>query len=124
ERSVPMRRIHSRSRRRLAEALVGMAAVAGMLLVFPSPSSAAAFDVTNNHDSGPGSLRQALADAATAAGDDDVNVQAGLGTITLGSPLVWNGNGAVTINGHGITINANGAPRGLVDDGGDGLTVH
>src|SRR6185369_6370773 len=48
---------------------------------------AAQFDVTVTSDSGDGSLRKALLDASTAPGDDDVVVQAGLGTITVASEL-------------------------------------
>jgi parallel beta-helix repeat protein len=56
----------------------GVAALAAM------PAAAATFTVTNLNDSGPGTLRQAIADANAAAGADVVTFQAGLtGTITL-----------------------------------------
>lgn len=89
-------------------------------------AAAAQFDVTVAADSGPGSLRQALLDAAAAAGPDDVVVQAGLGVITLSSELGWTGVAApnsVTIQGNGVQLDFDGASRGLVDAGGLGVTV-
>jgi len=97
-----------------------LAAAAGVLA---APASALTFNVINTNDSGPGSLRQALADAAANAGDDDVVIQAGLGTITLASEIEWSGSGVVTIQGNGVTIDFNGASRGLVDDGGSGVSI-
>lgn len=99
------------------------ATIAAAACVLAAPASALTFNVSNTNDSGPGSLRQALADAAANAGDDDVVVQAGLGTITLASEIAWSGSGVVTIQGNGVTINFNGASRGLVDDGGSGVSV-
>jgi len=84
------------------------------------------FDVTTAADAGPGSLRQALLDAAAAAGADDVIVQAGLGVVTLSSEIGWTGvPGAnpVTIDGNGVHVDFNGSSRGFVDDGGQGLTI-
>ena len=84
------------------------------------------FDVTSTADAGPGSLRQALLDAAANAGDDNVVVQAGLGTITLASELNWGGVGgpdAVTIQGNGVHLDFAGASRGLVDTIGKGVTI-
>ncbi len=43
--------------------------------------------VTNNNDSGAGSLRQAILDSNTVGGSNDININAGLGTITLASSL-------------------------------------
>ena len=99
------------------------ATLAAAVGVLAAPASALTFNVINTDDSGPGSLRQALADAAANPGDDDVVVQAGLGTITLASEIAWSGSGVVTIQGNGVTINFNGASRGLVDDGGTGVSV-
>ncbi|WP_376695176.1 choice-of-anchor D domain-containing protein [Wenzhouxiangella sp. EGI_FJ10305] len=50
-----------------------------------APASAAQFTVTNNNDSGAGSLRQAVLDANASAGADEINFDAGVGTITLTS---------------------------------------
>ena len=99
-----------------------------MILAGASAQKAAAsqFDVTITGDSGPGSLRQALLDAAALAGSDDVVIQAGLGSITLSSEIKWNGvigTNAVTITGNGAHVDFNGSSRGFVDDGGQGLTI-
>ena len=78
-----------------------LAATSAVVGPLASTAGAATFNVTNNHDAGAGSLRQALLDAAGAAGNDTVVVQAGLGTITLSTPIQWNASGAnqaVTIN--------------------------
>ena len=49
------------------------------------PATAAQFNVTTAANSGPGSLRQALLDAAAAPGDDDVVLTPTVGTITVSS---------------------------------------
>jgi hypothetical protein len=92
--------------------------------VLAGPAAATTFDVTSNADSGASTLRQALADAATNPGDDEIDIQVGLPTITVTSELSWSGNGAVTINGNGATVAGPGVARGLVDDGGDGVTMN
>jgi len=48
------------------------ALVAGAVLAGIVPAAAATFTVTNANDSGPGSLRQAILDANSAAGPDDI----------------------------------------------------
>ena len=63
----------------------------------------AAFTVTTLHDSGPGSLRQAITDANAAVGADTIDFQHGLhGTIKLSSDLPAITD-AVTISGPGAT---------------------
>src|SRR4051812_20283085 len=64
-------------------------------------SRAATFTVTNTNDSGAGSLRQAILDANSTAGQDTISITA-TGTITLASnlPLVLD---AVIIVGPGST---------------------
>ncbi|MCZ7531296.1 MAG: hypothetical protein M5U31_13750 [Acidimicrobiia bacterium] len=86
-------------------------------------AGAAQFNVTNTNDSGAGSLRQAIADATANPGDDDVVIQPGLGTITLQSEILWFSSGSLAIIGNGATINAGGAARALVSDGGGDLSV-
>jgi hypothetical protein len=107
--------------------VAGAAAVvlAASFVAVPLASSAGAttFNVTNNHDSGAGSLRQAVLDAAAASGANTVSVQAGLSTITLASPISWNANGLLTIHGNGVTIDGGGHGGALTDSGGDGLTA-
>ncbi len=87
---------------------------------------AAQFNVTTVEDSGAGSLRQALLDAAATPGVDEVIVQTALGVINVSSELSWigvTGANAVTINGNGVRVDFNGAPRGFVEDGGNGVTI-
>ncbi len=73
------------------------------------------FLVVNNADSGAGSLRQALADAATLSGADTITFAAALSgqTITLGSEIVVNGAG-------GVTVDATALAGGLTVNGGAG----
>ncbi len=74
------------------------------LSLYSLSAEAATFTVTNLNDSDPGSLRQAIFDANTAAGDDIIVFQSGLiGTITLTSgEIVISDN--LTINGPGANI--------------------
>src|SRR5262245_8930622 len=97
-----------------------------MILADAGPQKAVAsqFDVTTASNSGPGSLRQPLHDAAALAGDDFVAVQAGLGVIALSSEIEWTGvpgPNAVTVVGNGIRVDFSGSSRGFVDSGGQGL---
>jgi hypothetical protein len=73
-----------------------------------TPAHAAMLTVTNNLDSGPGSLRQAIADTAsgdTITFDNDY-------TITLASELkIINKTVTITGAGHHITISGNNAVR-------------
>src|SRR5881398_2529978 len=91
--------------------LFSVLAIAGTLLGLPS-AHAATITVTNNRDSGAGSLRQALADAHN---EDTINFDSSLNgqTITLTSgELVVNKN--VSINGPGpnnLAVDANHASR-------------
>lgn len=88
---------------------LGVAALAAV-----PAANAATFTVTNLNDSGAGSLRQAIADANSAATDDVVDFQAGLtGTITLTTGEIAitddvdiDGPGAAT-----ITVSGNNASR-------------
>ena len=81
-------------------------------LLVSGSAGAATFSVTNLADSGAGSLRQAVLDANSAAGADEVVFAPGVvGTITLTSgqiaitdPLVVNGPGigAITVSGNDL----------------------
>src|SRR5215213_2920922 len=66
-------------------------ALVGLGLVFfaipASQAKAAVFTVNNLNDDGAGSLRQAIISANTSAGADQIQVNAGVGTINLVSPL-------------------------------------
>ncbi|HKG27486.1 MAG TPA: choice-of-anchor Q domain-containing protein, partial [Thermomicrobiales bacterium] len=86
----------------------GTAIVVGVLGV--SSAGAATFTVTNTADSGPGSLRRAIADAGGTAGSDAVQFAPGVagkitltsGQITITSPVDVQGPGAdlVTVSGN------------------------
>jgi predicted outer membrane repeat protein len=90
-------------------------------LVAAAPAKAADFTVTNLTDAGPGSLRQALADATASADSDRVLFASGLtGTITLtsdelevpgGTEIVGPGADRLTVSGGGQfrTFHAGGA---------------
>src|SRR6266849_5575211 len=84
---------------------------AGATLLSTSAASADTITVVNTNDSGPGSLRQALADANDG---DTINFDSSLtGTITLtsGELLV---NDSITISGPGantLAVNGNAASR-------------
>jgi hypothetical protein len=78
---------------------------------------AATFTVTNTNDSGAGSLRQAISDANTAAGDDTINFSLSncpcTITLTSGELSIAN-NGSLTINGLGanqLSVSGNNQSR-------------
>jgi LPXTG-motif cell wall-anchored protein len=98
-------------------AMAALVCSLGSVALFASPASAATVTVTNNHDSGAGSLRAAL---KAATGATTINVKAGLGTITLDSPVVFPdvSPASVIIHGNGITIDANGKVSGLISNAG------
>jgi len=66
------------------------------------------FNVTSSADSGAGSLREALNNAQSANGGM-VCITPGLGTITLGSEINYQGSGQLTIEGNGATLSGGGA---------------
>ncbi len=78
------------------------------------PAGAADLSVSTLDDAGPGSLRQALANAAASgAGSHTIDVQvAGTITLTTGA-LTYAGSGSLNIDGNGIDIDANGSDRGF-----------
>ncbi|MBA4029297.1 MAG: hypothetical protein C0478_00005, partial [Planctomyces sp.] len=86
---------------------------AATLLVAGSAGSAQAetFTVTNNNDSGAGSLRQAILDAEATGGADVINIANNLGTITLTTGGLFISD-SVTINGGvGNSVSGNDAYR-------------
>lgn len=92
--------------------------LSSVLLALLNPSlQAATFTVTNTSDSGPGSLRQAISDAAGAAGPDVINFAAVISgqTITLATQLNIADPGGLTIdataNAGGITVSGNDQVR-------------
>lgn len=75
-----------------------------------------AFQVTNTNDTGAGSLRQALTDAANHAGADAVAFASSLSgqTITFASEIIVTDTGGVTVDATsigGLTISGNNATR-------------
>ncbi len=84
-------------------------------------AGAAEFLVDSPGDAGAGTLRQAIADAASAGTDDVITVAPGLGTITLTTgPINYVANGALTIIGNGVTVNGNGGDGIINETGGTG----
>lgn len=87
-----------------------LALAAATLALFPAAASAAA--VTNTNDSGPGSLRKAIEDAASG---ETISVPAGTYTLTSGELLIL--NKSLTLAGAGAastTIRTNGGSRVLL----------
>lgn len=81
-------------------------------LLLCSSLPAAQFTVSTTNDSGAGSLRQAIADAAASAGSDNITFAAALdgATITLTTSLV--------VGTDDVTIDASGLLRGITLSGG------
>ena len=95
-----------RKARRHSTPLAGTLAVGA--LIAAAPAAAAGFQVTNLNDSGPGSLRDAVAQAEANPGADTITFQPLLnGTITLttGDLAITD---PVTISGSGATITISG----------------
>ena len=110
------RRAEERKRRKVAgrAAFASGAALSLGAALAGQPAQAATFLVSNLNDAGPGSLRQAVADAEAATGPDVVQFQAGLtGTITLTTGEI-DVHDAVDIQGPGtsvISVSGNDASR-------------
>jgi len=79
-------------------AMPRLALLPAALLLALSAAQAATLTVTSGADSGPGSLRQALADAQPG----DAIVFSGVGTVALNGPLTLDKN--VAIHGPGVTL--------------------
>ncbi len=98
---------------------------AGLLMstcLTPSALWAADFTVTNNADSGAGSLRQAIISSNSAGGTNNIIINSGVGTITLTSadlPTVANN---ATIVGNNNTLSGGNTFRGLFIGGFSGTT--
>jgi len=85
-----------------------------------STQADAGFSVTNSNDSGPGSLREAIAEANANSGDDEITIASGLSTIVLTSGQLTVTE-TVTIIGPAVgqTISGNSQSRvfGVTDQG-------
>ncbi|HVF64595.1 MAG TPA: IPTL-CTERM sorting domain-containing protein [Casimicrobiaceae bacterium] len=106
----------------MRQRFVGQLACAFVLCLQVGLASSAVFNVTTTTDGGPGSLRQAVIDANTAAGPDTINVPAG--TYVLGIPGAGEDAAAtgdlditdsVTINGAGSGVTTISAGGGFAD---------
>src|SRR5215211_2949947 len=117
-------------RRPLAALLMAAALAASVVIaavVLASPAWAATYTVTNNADSGAGSLRQAMIDAnATTGVADTINFNLGsAATITLTSaqlPTITDGAG-LTIDGGSADITISGANQYGVFEVGSGAML-
>jgi filamentous hemagglutinin family protein len=69
------------------------------------------FTVTNNADSGAGSLRQAVSDANSSAGADNIAFASG----TNGTPIVLTSGELVVSDPDGLTITGNGVSETIID---------
>ena len=116
---------HRGKRRRLARSTVvanGMGILLASTCLSPVSVRAADFIVSNNADSGAGSLRQAIINANTAGGTNNIIINSGVGTITLTSadlPTIANN---ATIVGNGNTLSGGNTFRGLFIGGFSGTT--
>lgn len=108
-----------------ARALVSTAILAGALLAWGSPAWAETFTVETTNDSGPSSLRQAVADANATAEPDTIVFGLTVGdTITLSSTLTI--TNPLTIQGPGtqsLTVSGNNAVRPFYVAGGTTLNI-
>ncbi len=93
-------------------ALAGIVLLA-VALAIPGQARATTFTVTNNNDSGAGSLRQAILDANTAGGSNTIALNASLGTIALSSdlPVIQS---SITLQGNGNALSGANTYRGLL----------
>lgn len=111
-----LRRAAERRRARPRRSALIAATLTGVVgLGATSTATAATYAVTNTNDSGPGSLRQAVADANLAAGADTIDAAGVSGTITLTS-----GELAIT---EGVAITGPGAGSLKVSGGGASRVV-
>lgn len=102
-------------------ALKASLSTVALLSLTATAQAAGTFPVTNGNDAGDGSLRAALAAAASAGGG---TVVIGTGNaITIASPLDYDGTGPVTIMGAGNTVATDGNFTVLAASQGADLTV-
>ena len=94
---------------------------AGLLMstcLTPSALWAADFTVTNNADSGAGSLRQAIINSNSAGGSNNIIINSGVGTITLTSadlpPIGNNATAATAAPRPGAAVVSVWAPRAAI----------
>ena len=99
------------------------AALLACTCLSPLPAWAVDFIVSNNADSGVGSLRQAIIDLNTTGGaSNNIIVNSGVGTITLTSGDLQTVARNVTVVGNNNTLSGNNQFRGLFIGGFSGTT--
>jgi hypothetical protein len=76
--------------------------------------------VSNNHDSGPGSLRAAVAAANDDSSITTIQFQNGVGTIVAESTITYSGPQSLTIIAQGAILDGASEPFDLLIDGGGG----
>ena len=98
-------------------------------LLIAAPAGATTFDVSNANDTGPGSLRRAIAEANVSPGHDDIKfnninpqvITPNLPPLTITDPVTIDGGGT-------IGIDARNVPDGLQVDANDstirGLAIY
>jgi Right handed beta helix region len=82
--------------------------------------------VTRSADDGPGSFRQAIEKANDDPSIRRIQLDAGLGSIRLATPLTYSGSQALVINGEGVRLVGNALAAdgsALVAEGGGDLTI-
>ncbi|WP_211231764.1 hypothetical protein, partial [Ottowia thiooxydans] len=100
-----------------------------VLLLTAGMAQAATFTVTNAADSGAGSLRAAVAQAAGSPGNDLITFAPGITHVLLNSPLIiQDSTGSVTVQGVGVTLDGQLKGRVLEVTSGtearlEGLTI-
>jgi hypothetical protein len=92
-----------------------------LMVLAPPPIAATTFTVANRHDSGPGSLRQAIADANVNPGSDTITF-AVRGTISLTSGQLVITDDLTIVGPGGLTVSGNYASR-VFDIEGSTVTI-
>jgi hypothetical protein len=85
-------------------------------------ASSGAVRVTNSNDAGPGSFRDAIAQASADPGVTHIQFTGRVAVIALQQSVTFTGAQALTINGNGAVIDASGVAQGaafLATGGGD-----
>ncbi|AKS42881.1 right-handed parallel beta-helix repeat-containing protein [Wenzhouxiangella marina] len=104
----------------VTRALLGLGLIAGLCTQAP----AATFEVSSTADAGPGSLRDAVAQANANPGADSITFVDGLGTITLLTPLVSTDELQILGGSSGQTLSGGNQTRILsVPNDGDSLAL-
>ena len=86
--------------------------LAGSILLAPAAAFSATFVVSNTNDSGPGSLRQAVADSNLAGGSNNISISVeGTTTLTTGELLVTTDATIGPIGTNAFAVGANYASR-------------